>query len=220
MLERLITFLRNEWKGLVGAPGSFATLTVLCLAIGFAGGMLYYSSEIGSLHEQINSRDGQINRYRVALGIDPASKGALVELSNQELGLKAKSTVASLRALGSELDAKLGVIQKEEEAKKIDDNQAFDQRMTAMKDVSQDFNNNLASDANNIQIELRKRLDPNALAHIVRVPAFDELDSNGKPANYIPLTELARGSGFDTFFIKGLANEIEQMADLLTRDPR
>ena len=61
--------------------------------------MLYYSSQIGSLREQIAAKDGQLNRYRVALGIDPASKGALVELSNQELALKAQATVTKLREL-------------------------------------------------------------------------------------------------------------------------
>jgi hypothetical protein len=220
MLEGFITFLKQEWEGLVRAPFSFVMLGALCLSIGFAGGMLYYGSEIGSLHEQISSRDGQIGRYRVALGIDAASKGALVELNNQELALKAKSTVASLRALSSELDTKLSAIQKEVEAKKIDQKQASGQMMTARNDVSQDFNNNLASDANNIENELRKRLDPKTIEHVVRVPAFNELDANGNAMSHLPFTELFRGSGFDTFYIKGLANEIEQMADLLPRDSR
>lgn len=220
LVEKLITFLQKEWGELRRAPFSFATLSALFLAIGFAGGTLYYSSQVGSLHEQISAKDAQLGRYRVALGIDPASKGALVELNNEELKLKAKSTVASLRELSSELDAKLSIIQKDIEAKKVDQKQAATRMMTARNDISQDFNNNLASDANNIENELRKRLDPKTIEHIVRVPAFNELDANGNPMSHLPFTELFRGSGMDTFYIKGLANEIEQMADLLPRDSR
>jgi hypothetical protein len=220
MLERLVTFLKKDWDGLVKAPFSFVMLAALCLAAGFATGTLYYSGEVGSLHEQITGKDSQISRYRVALGIDPASKGALVELNNQELALKAKSIVATLRTLSSELDGKLSGIQKDLDSKKIDPQQASEETRTARTDVSQDFDTNLASDANNIENELRRRLDSKTIEHIVRVPAFNELDAKGNPVNHLPFTELFRGSGADVFFIKGLANEIEEMAGLLPSDSR
>lgn len=84
-MEAIIKFLREEWGELIKAPTSFATLTVLCLVLGFSAGMLYYNSQIGALREQINVKDGQLNakdgqlsRYRVALGIDPPAREHLL----------------------------------------------------------------------------------------------------------------------------------------------
>jgi hypothetical protein len=216
----ILDFFRREWLALRAAPGSFIGLVIICFGAGLGAATWYYGAQVAAVKEQLNTKDAQIGRYRVALGIDPASKGALVELNNQELALKAKSTVATLRTLSSELDGKLSGIQKELDSKKIGQKQASEERRTARNDVSQDFNDNLASDANNIENELRRRLDPKAVEHIVRVPAFNELDAKGNPVNHLPFTELLRGSGVDTFFIKGLANEIEQMADLLPSDSR
>jgi hypothetical protein len=215
MLERFIAFVQKEWGNLVKAPAAFVMLCVLGLCVGFGGGMLYYSSQVGSLQQQVSSKDGQLNRYRVALGIDPASKGALVELNNEELALKAQSIVAKLRKLSSALDGKLNGIQKQTDAKKISQKQASEQKLTAMKDVSQDYDRNLASDADNIDVELRRRLDPKVIAHIVRVPGF--IDSEG---TRLPVTEIFRSSGFDTFYFKGWADEIEQMAKLLPPESR
>jgi hypothetical protein len=213
MLEGFVTFLKKEWGNLRKAPFAFVMLSALCLSVGFGGGMLYYSSQVGSLREQISAKDGQLGRYRVALGIDPASKGALVELNNEELALKAQASVAKLRKLSSVLKPRFEGIQKQLDAGKINQDQALTEKLAAMQEAAQDFEGNLASDAHNVDNELRRRLDPKAIAHVVRVPGF--IDSEG---TRLPFTEILKGSGIDTFYIPGLADEIEQMAKLLPPD--
>jgi hypothetical protein len=205
-LERI----RQEARVIKSAPFSFIVFLVAGATVGYIGSSWYYS-------KQIIDKDGQIGRYRVALGIDPASKGALVELNNQELALKAQSTVAELRKLSSRLDARWAEVQKQVDAKKLDGAQAFKAREAFTEEVlqvSQDFDRNLASDTYNLRNELHKRLDSAAIAHIPRVPSFKFL--NGA----IPLDVMLRNTGADGLFIRQLADEIEQLAKLLPPDYR
>lgn len=194
------------------AKAAFLTLAALGLGAGFGLGMLYYGGQVAALKEQLNTKDGQIARYRVALGIDPASKGALVELNNQELALKAQAIVAKLREFNFDLDAKLKVIHEQRVAKKIDEHQALKDSRAAMQQVSDAFDANLASDAFNVEGELRKRMDPAAISHVVRVPAFI---ADGSRVTFLA---LMRGSSSNAFYIRGFADEMEQMAKLLPPD--
>jgi hypothetical protein len=214
-LETVVAFLEKERGNLMKAPFAFVTLCTLCLGLGYGAGMLYYSSQIGSLHEQTTAKDGQLSRYRVALGIDPASKGALVELGNQELALKAQSIIAKLREFDKTLDDKGKAIKELEQTGKISTEDAHQARLQAKQDVSEAFDQNLASDAYNVENELRVRLDPSALSHVVRVPAFI---SGSDPHSRVTFSELARGSGFDAMMLGRLADEMEEMAKLLPPD--
>jgi hypothetical protein len=214
-MQAIFDYIKREWTNLRAAPLSFIGLAVVCLVSGFAAGVLYYSGQIGSLHEQISTKDGQLSRYRVALGIDPASKGALVELSNQELALKAQSIVAKLREFDKALEDKGKTINEQQQTGKISKEEADKAQFQAMKDVSEAFDQNLASDAYNVENELRVRLDPSALAHVVRVPAFI---AGSDPRSRLTLSELARGSGFDATMLGRLADEMEEMAKLLPPD--
>jgi hypothetical protein len=78
----LLEYMKVEVAVLKQAPFSFAFLLIFGLLGGVAIASWHYNQEL-------TAKDGQLSRYRVALGIDPASKGALVELNNQELALKA-----------------------------------------------------------------------------------------------------------------------------------
>jgi hypothetical protein len=213
MLDRFIGFVEKEWGVLKTAPFTFVMLAVLCLGLGYGGGMLYYSSQIGSLREQLSAKDGQLGRYRVALGIDPASKGALVELNNQELALKAASIVSKIREVGSREAARLQGIQKEVDSGKLNKDEASKQQFAVSDDVSKEFDRTIASEAYNVLDALYKRLDPVAIAHVIRVPGF--IDSSG---TRISITEIMRASGMDTLYFPTLADEIEQMAKLLPPD--
>ena len=142
MLEKIAAFLEKEWDVLKKAPFVFITLSVLCLSVGYAIGMLYFDSQVASLHEELNAKDGQIGRYRVALGIDPGSSGALVELNNQELALRAQTIVLKLREMNRDLNYKLGLIQPQIPAGKMKPGQTakfVKQQMDIMTEVSQDF---------------------------------------------------------------------------------
>jgi hypothetical protein len=120
----------------------------------------------------------------------------------------------NLRELDSELDAKLKVVQQSQASGEIQQEQAFKDMMAARQEISQNFDKSLASDADNVQNELRGRLSPEVLNHIVRVPAFVEIPGGSR----LTLSEMMRGSGFDTPYIHGLANEIEEMAKMLPSD--
>jgi hypothetical protein len=125
---------------------------------------------IASWHynEELTAKDGQPSRYRVALGIDPASKGALVELNNQELALKAQSIVIGLRQFSSELNQKSAAIEKRAASGEIDKEKAAQEELEAMKEVSQHFDRNFASDTYNVEHEVRNRLSPEAMSHVLR----------------------------------------------------
>jgi hypothetical protein len=218
MLEKLVMFVGNEWRVLSKAPFSFVMLASLALGLGFGGGKLYYASQIGSVHEQLTEKNSELGRYRVALGIDPASRGALVELNNEELGLRAQVIVGKLRDLSLEFDKSSKAVKEQRDAGKISDKELFDNENAIMKEVSEDFDRNLASDADNMRNELRKRLSPEAISHIIRVPAL--LAGDGTNTTSIPFTALFKGSGFAAVYIGGLADEIEEMAKLLPPDSR
>ena len=190
---------------MLGAPITFFGLVVVSIGSGILVGQWHFS-------ERLEAKDGQIHRYRVALGIDEASKGALVELNNRELALKSQAIVAKLRDLTRAWDEKAKSINEQAASGKITNDQASKDKEQAMADVVQAFDQNLASDAPNVESELRKRLDPEALGQIVRVPAFVAGDSR------VTLLGLMRGSSLSAFYIVGLANEMEQMAKLLPHD--
>lgn len=196
-------YIKAEFVVLKAAPVSFVGLVVLSISAGIGIGAWHYG-------ERLEADQAQIKRYRVALGIDAASKGALVELSNEELALRARSIVAKLRDFNSTLNTRVTEVQKLNEAHKASKEQAAKDQLAVMQQVSQEFDSNLASDAYNIDAELRRRLSPEAVSHIVRVPALVSDDGA-----HIPITALIRGSGFDVGFLRVLADEIEQMAKLL-----
>lgn len=160
--------------------------------------------------ERLDSLGAEMARYRVALGIDKASQGALIELNNQELYMKAQSIVLPLRRLADELDRRERIIQKELESKRISKDEAIKQQTAAAQQIAITYDQNLASDAYNVRNEIRKRLSPEAIAHIVRVPAFPAADGAS-----IPLMEIMKGEYMTAFFIRGFADEIEGMAKLL-----
>src|SRR5437879_4296918 len=74
-MQTVWEYIRKERAALKRAPLSFAGLAVVCLAAGIGVGRWHYS-------ERLETKDGQIQRYRVALRIDKAGGNALMELTN------------------------------------------------------------------------------------------------------------------------------------------
>ena len=204
----LLEHIKAELAVLKKAPFTFASLTIFGILAGVAIGSWHYG-------ERLETKDGEIHRYRVALGIDKASAGALVELNNQELALRSQYIVAQMRQLSTVLDQKSQQIDQMVKDGKIDKQKVFEEKIAALNEVSKTFDSNLASDAFNIENELRSRLDPIALAHIVRVPAFI---FGSDPRTRVTFSELTRGSGMDAAMIDRLADEMEEMAKLLPPD--
>jgi hypothetical protein len=209
-VSALLDHIKTELAVLKQAPFTFAFLLIFGILAGIGIGSWHYD-------EQLTAKDGQLSRYRVALGIDPASKGALVELNNQELSLKAQPIVVGLRQLSAELERKELAIRQRVVSGELDKQKANQEKIAAMREVSRDFDGSLASDAYNVEHELRKRLSPEAMAHVIKVPAFI---GDGDPNSRIIVSDIFRGSGPDALMIGRLADEIEQMAKLLPPDSR
>ena len=83
---------KTEYGVLKGAPISFAGLVVLSVSAGIAIGAWHYG-------ERLETQQEQIQRYRLALGIDKGGPNALAELNNAELRAKALNSVAEVRGL-------------------------------------------------------------------------------------------------------------------------
>jgi hypothetical protein len=129
---QLIDHIQKEWAVLKAAPLSFVILAVLCLLAGVAVGSWHYS-------ERLEEKDGQLSRYRVALGIDKASPGALIELNNEELRAKALATAANLHAICISFRGKTESLQKELAASKLNDKEKADRTFALMKEESDEF---------------------------------------------------------------------------------
>ncbi len=180
--------------------------------------MLYYSGQVAALREQIGTKDGEIGRYRVALGIDPASKGALIELKNQELQAKAATTVRNLREFCFTLEKRSAEIQVQSNTGKIDKKASIERQMALDRDLSEQFVRGLRSDAFNVDNELRRRLGPQAVAAIVGVSPSIVAD-DGTRLDILTLVMSGNMPGFSVEFTCTLADGIEQMAKLLPLDP-
>jgi hypothetical protein len=221
-IDKIIEWLRGEKHVIRGAPFSFILFLLIGGLLGKWIATQYYSGQLGAAKEQINTlnaqlkaKDDELGRYRVVLGISPASPGALVELDNQVLALRAQFIVGKLRERDSALNAKYAEIKGQLDAKKIDQDQANKAHIAALKEASQDFDNNLASDTYNVENELRTRLDASALSHIIN-PGFV---ANGDPYTRITFPQMFRGLGFfEIAWLNRLADEIDQMAKLLPPD--
>ena len=201
------------------APLSFATLAIVSVSAGFTLGMFYYSGQlstlheqIGTLHEQIREQSGRIRSYRVALGIDQASEGALIELNNEELRAKGINRAAGLRELCFTQQRKAREIEKLQSAGKIDSKTAFQRVLAMHEELSQQFARTMRADAFNVDTELRRRLSPEAVSGIVGFGRSVVAD-DGARVDLLGL--FPPGAGVDVEFSCILAEGIEQMSRML-----
>jgi len=98
-MREIFDYIAKEWGVLKTAPFSFIGLSILCVVGGVALASWHYSERISTADAQVAAKDAEVGRYRVALGIDKASRGAMVELSNEELLAMANNIVPKIRDL-------------------------------------------------------------------------------------------------------------------------
>jgi hypothetical protein len=199
---QLLQILRDERDVIAGAPFLSSVLVGLGFVIGYAVAVWYFK---GRLIE----KEGLLARYRVALGLDPRSRGVLIELTNEEMRAKAMTTAAGLRAfevgMRNELEsAARGARNEQDKA---------DRTRHILRDSSDEFDRKLKADAVNVDTELRRRLGPQALASIGGLPPTFYTTSEGAPVGIHSL--IPSGSGMSAGFAGVLADGIEQMACLL-----
>ncbi|HEV2549010.1 MAG TPA: hypothetical protein VGU20_16835 [Stellaceae bacterium] len=170
-----------------------------------------YSGIIANKDSEIATLQGQIARYRVAIGIDPATPSALLQLTNKELQSKAETIVGRLRGLFLTYTTQLADIR----ALPGLDDQARRQRKEAVeRDLDQQYITNLRSDAYNVDFELRRRLGPAAVAGIIGISP-SVVAADGTRINILQLTTAVNFPAFDLGFLSVLADGIQQMARLL-----
>lgn len=159
----------------------------------------------------MEEKDGQISRYRVALGIDKGGHNALAELSNIELQAKALGIASRVRDLCDSFQKRsyeLGPYPPPSEKKAGKEHD--DRVMALMHEVGQEFDHDLRADFLNTNNELLRRLDLKAVASVVRAPIFSDAET-GIP---IGMPSLAP-TQFEATLLCTYADQMEQMAKLL-----
>jgi hypothetical protein len=196
-------FWEKIWALFMSAPGTFIVFAIVSFGLGLGLGRFTYTQELQS------ARDSAA-RYRVALGIEPGSSGALVELTNRELKSMAFIVVARLRAIDNKRDKQISDIQQN---KSLDNARKKEQSDNILRELNDEYLSTVRNDAFNIDFELRKRLGPQAVAGIIGVnPRV--MSDDGASINILQLTPESHPI-FNMGFIGVLANGIDQMAKLL-----
>ena len=203
--------LRGQWRVIKSAPFPFLVFIVLGCFLGYGASYWYFS-------KQITDKEGQIGRYRLALGIDPGGKGVLIELTNIELQAKAINIAAKLNDMCSVYKRKIENTQRDFSAGKISDKTEADIVTEIDRDMGDQFIRTLRADSLNVDNELRRRLGPQAVAAIVGItPSM--VDANGNRVDISTLLfSMGNSPGFNMTFTCALASGIEQMAKLLPPD--
>jgi hypothetical protein len=211
-MPSLFEYVKGEWEVLKEAPLAFILLLAIGVISGVGIGEWRDSGRMDSLQEQIKERDGQISRYRVALGIDKASQNSLIDLTNEELKVKADNTIGKLRQMYASFQKRSEDLKKQQDANKISERAAADHEIALMREVANEFDATLRSDYLLTENELLRRLDPKATAAVVRIPLFDA--ATGTPISIFTLAPTA-GSFVETGILPMLADEMEQLSKLL-----
>jgi hypothetical protein len=211
-MPSLLEYVKGEWEVLKEAPVAFILLLAIGVISGIAVGGWRDSGRMDSLQEQIKERDGRISRYRVALGIDKASQNSLIELTNEELEVKAANIIGKLRQMYASFQKRSENLRKQQDANKISEKAAVDQEIALMREVANEFDATLRSDYLLTENELLRRLDPKAAAAVVRIPLSDA--ATGTPISIFTLGPAA-GSFMETGLLPMLADEMEQLSKLL-----
>ena len=217
-MREIVDYIAKEWAVLRGAPFSFIGLTVLCLVGGVGLASWHYSERISATESQSNAKDAEIGRYRVALGIDKASPGNLIELAPDELKAKAMNTSSQIREFCFSYRSRSADLDAQFKKNKTSQEESFMGHRALAKEFSQDFDRKLKADSFNVDNELRRRLGPKAVAAIVGISPSIFSASDGTP---LDILQLAPSSfGVEAEFACVLADGIEQMAKLLPSDDK
>jgi hypothetical protein len=185
------------------APISAVTLLFVGIAAGVITGAWHYS-------ERLELQATQIQRYRVALGIDEGGPNALAELSNAELQAKALNIASQVRDLCFSFQKRSEQIKPATKGNKKEEQERSDTEMGLMKEISQEFDHDMKSDFVNANNELLQRLDRKAVAGVVRGPIITDAET-GTP---VAMASLIQGQ-LEAPFLCMYADQMEQMAKLL-----
>ena len=144
MLDAVLAHLKSESKVIAKAPVAFVVFLALGVGLGYLVATWYYNGRMAD-------QDGLLARYRVALGIDKASQGVMIELTTEELRSKALTTASALRefALGTRNEM-------ESQSRDAKDEQDRGRRtMAVLKRRSDMFDRRLKADTVLVDTELR-----------------------------------------------------------------
>jgi len=169
---------------------------------------------------QLGAANGQISRYRVALGIDKASHGSMVELTNNELHAMAGNLIPKIRQLCSYFGERSKNLGRLPENRKSPEAKAkakawVDGAEAIAADVTKQYDQ-LRSDEVLLNNEILRRLDPSAAAAVMHVPLF-----NAQTGTPLSLTAITGHSGIATIDAATMcmaADETERLAKLLPPD--
>jgi hypothetical protein len=107
-------------------------------------------------------------------------------------------------------------LKKELDVSKSTDTEKGERAFALIKEESDQFDQTTRTDAAIVEIEVRRRLSPEAKASIVGLPAA----FRGSDGGFLPLMNILSGSGMDAAFICVDADGVEAMAQLLPPDSK
>jgi hypothetical protein len=158
----IIEFFDKRWEVIQPFRGTFFTVLFAVAALGVGAASWHYSGSIDGLNgqiklrdDQIKARDDEVERYKRALGILPGSKGNLLELTAEELKAKASNLGERLHKFCASVHDLQGL--------------SGDAYMQAFLEAGNQFDQTLRADAYLVDNELRRRIDPKALAAIPNI---------------------------------------------------
>jgi|SRR5208283_84816 len=198
--------IKTEWPVIRGAPLSAVILITVGCGIGYLAAHWYYD-------KQIIEKNGEINRYRVALGVDKGGPSALVELNNAELREMALNMVPKVRGLCFSLEMRHDAIPPAPKGNETAEKQYDDRDLALRKEIGQEFDRNLRSDFVNIDNELLRRLGSSADA-VIHGPILEDAQSKTP----IGMPSFISWPEFEALSLCWYANELEQLAKLLPPD--
>jgi hypothetical protein len=171
--------------------------------------MLYYKGQVDTLHEQSQTKDGEIKRLRQALNIEKPDPSLLVELTNDELRAKATHTAGIIRDICFDFSAKSQQLQKQWDERKVAPAQRIKLLGPVATEFAERFDREAKADFLNIDSELRNRLGPEGRNGIVMMP---EINAKLFAASGLPF--------FQSLELCNYADELDQMAKRLLPTPQ
>jgi hypothetical protein len=208
----MLQTIKKEWPAIKRAPFSFISGAVAVGIAVFGVVTWHYSGQVETFKTQLQQKDQEIDRLRVAAGIAAADKSSLMSLSNDELRSKSTLLAARLHQTCKIYGNRMTEIGKKFSEKKINEKSRSEQIEAVDRQMGDEFVRELRADTFNVDNELRRRLGSGAFAIPGISPSFHTHD--GTPLDIWTFTSSGPYP-FPVMISCELGDMIDQMARIL-----
>jgi hypothetical protein len=203
--------LKNEWRVIRQAPFSVFVIMILCSGLAYGVAHFVYN-------DRLVVRDEMIRRYRIALGIEDATRTSLAVLTNDEFRRKALNLSKKLRDMGQEFESKQKQMDarfKEKERSETEKAEHFTALLKEANLTGRRFETEMRVEVLNTLNELHRRIPPGALKTIVlSLPTIHTRDSKPGQSSFWEQVDTF-GPEFVAHLLTRIAQDLERLAGLL-----